>query len=225
MTRRALLIHGLSSNSTTWWRVAAALEERGWEVTTPDLRGHGTAPRAESYAIADYASDLPAGPWDLVVGHSLGGAVAVLVAGTASRAVLLDPVLEVAADEFDAVKADQLAELDLTIESIRAAKPHWHPRDHELKIAAVRQADPRAVERTFSDNPGWNVVEAAKAITVPTLILGADHRVYSMLSAATADAVVAANPNVAYRIIDGAGHSPHRDRPEETIAAILDWAG
>ena len=223
MTRRALLIHGLSSNSTTWWRVAAALETEGWQVITPDLRGHGSAPRAESYAIADYASDLPAGPWDLVVGHSLGGAVAVLAARSASRLVLLDPVLEVAPDEFDEIEADQLAELDLTIESIRVAKPHWHPRDHELKAAAVQQADPRAVERTFRDNPDWNVVDAAAALTMPTLILGGDHRVYSMLSTETADAVVAANPKVTYRVIEGSGHSLHRDRPDETIAAILDF--
>ena len=222
MTRRALLIHGLSSSSQTWWRVAPALEADGWEVVTPDLRGHGSASRADRYTFSDYASDLPAGPWDLVIGHSLGGAVAVVVAGAGatSRLILLDPVLEVAAAEFEAVKADQLAELDLTIEKIRAEKPHWDSHDHELKIAAVGQADRAAIERTFTDNPGWSVVNDAMALTMPTLILGADHRVYSMLSAETANAVVAANPLVSYRVLEGSGHSPHRDLPDETIAAI-----
>ena len=223
MTRRALLIHGLSSSGATWWRVREQLESEGWDVTTPDLRGHGTAERAESYAITDYVSDLPSGPWDLVIGHSLGGAIAAVAAaspGFARRVVLLDPVLEVPEKHWQAVLEDQLGELDLTAETVATERPHWHPRDRELKVQAVRQADRTMVERTFSDNPGWNVVAAAKAIPVPTLVLGADHGVYSMLATETADAVVAANPSLTYRVIEGAGHSPHRDKPDVTLAAI-----
>ena len=219
---KALLIHGLSSNSSTWWRIADALKDNGWDVTTPDLRGHGTADRAASYALEDYAGDLPDGPWDLIVGHSLGGAIAVLRAATTKQLVLLDPVLEVQAEDFDAIKADQLAELQLTEESIRASKPLWSEKDLALKITAIAQVDPTAVERTFSDNLRWNVLEAARALDVPTLILGADPSVSSLLPIATAEALVAANPLVEYRLIEGAGHSVHRDRPDLVIAAILD---
>jgi len=217
---KALLIHGLSSNSSTWWRVADALKEQGWDVTTPDLRGHGTADRAASYALEDYAGDLPDGPWDLIVGHSLGGAIAVLRAATTRQLVLLDPVLEVRPDDFDQIKAEQLEELALTPENIRASKPLWSEKDLDLKITAVAQVDPAAVERTFSDNRTWNVLEAARALTVPTLILGADPAVSSLLPIATAEALVAANPNVEYRLVEGAGHSVHRDRPDVVIAAI-----
>jgi pimeloyl-ACP methyl ester carboxylesterase len=224
MTRRALLIHGLSSNHGTWWRLGEALQGEGWHVSAPDLRGHGDAPPATRYRFDDYASDLPAGPFDLVVGHSLGGAIAV-VAGLGDRIVLLDPVLEVSAQEWDEVRAEQVAELELTEESLRAAKPHWHERDLAHKLAAVRAADPRMVERTFDDNPGWNVIPQAQDLAVPTLILGGDPAVYSMLSARTVDAVTSVNPRIEFRVIEGAGHSPHRDRPEQTIAAILEFAG
>ena len=219
---KALLIHGLSSNSSTWWRIADALKDNGWDVTTPDLRGHGTADRAASYALEDYAGDLPDGPWDLIVGHSLGGAIAVLRAATTKQLVLLDPVLEVQPEDFDAIKADQLAELQLTEESIRASKPLWSEKDLALKITAIAQVDPTAVERTFSDNLRWNVLEAARALDVPTLILGADPSVSSLLPIATAEALVAANPLVEYRLVEGAGHSVHRDRPDVVIEAILD---
>ena len=222
---KALLIHGLSSNSTTWWRIRAALEAEGWDVTSPDLRGHGTAGPADSYRLEDYAGDLPDGPWDLVIGHSLGGAVAVLRAHTTRRLILLDPVLEIDPAEAAEIRADQVAELDITLESIRESKPHWDARDHELKVAAVQQADPQAAARSIDENPDWNLVEAAGRLPVPTLILGGDHAVYSMLATATAEGITAANPLVAYRVIEGAGHSPHRDRPAETIAAILDFAG
>ena len=221
---KALLIHGLSSNSTTWWRVADALKSDGWGVTTPDLRGHGTAPRAASYSFADYASELPPGPWDLIVGHSLGGTIAVLLGDTTQRLVLIDPVLEVPPEQFDEVKQDQLNELQLTHEKIRASKPLWSERDIELKIAAVQQVDTSAVERTFSDNPTWNVLEQARALRVPTLILAGDPAVYSMLAPETARALVTANPLVEYVVVEGAGHSVHRDRPEAVIAAITQFA-
>ena len=94
--RRALLVHGLTSDGGTWWRVGEALASAGWFVTAVDLRGNGAAPIAQHYSFADYASDLPGRDWDVVVGHSLGGAVATLAAlepGFTRRLVLLDPAL------------------------------------------------------------------------------------------------------------------------------------
>jgi hypothetical protein len=46
-----------------------------------------------------------------------------------------------------------------------------------------------------------------------------------MLATATADAITAANPLVTYQVIEGAGHSPQRDRFEETLAAVRSFAG
>lgn len=220
---KALLIHGLSSNSSTWWRVADALKEQGWDVTTPDLRGHGTADRAASYALEDYAGDLPDGPWDLIVGHSLGGAIAVLRAATARRLVLLDPVLEVDPDALEAIIADQVAELSLTIESLTAEKPHWHPDDVASKVAAAQRSSVATARGSFDDNPGWNVVVEASTVPVPTLIVSGDPAVYTMLAPETAAAITTANPHVTYVVIEGTGHSPQRDRFEETLAAVDAW--
>jgi pimeloyl-ACP methyl ester carboxylesterase len=220
--RRALLVHGLSSNSGGWWRVGEALAELGWYVVAPDLRGHGSAARAERYGLSDYAFDLPTGPWHLLVGHSLGGAISTLRGNEiADRIVLLDPVLEVKEDEWDAVRADQLAELTLDPETFD--KPHWHPRDVEFKLAAVAAADPAVVAATFDDSERWNLVDEAMQLRVPTLILSGDPSVYTMLDPSTAARICSENPLVQYRVIAGAGHSPQRDRPEETLAAILEF--
>ncbi len=43
----ALLVHGVTSSSRTWWRVAPALAGRGFRVLAVDLRGHGASARAE----------------------------------------------------------------------------------------------------------------------------------------------------------------------------------
>src|SRR5215467_5674501 len=77
-----LLIHGIGDNSTTWQTVQTALAQR-FTVIAPDLLGHGRLdkPRAD-YSVAAYANGMR----DLlsvldidrvtVVGHSLGGGVA-----------------------------------------------------------------------------------------------------------------------------------------------------
>jgi pimeloyl-ACP methyl ester carboxylesterase len=77
-----LLIHGIGDNSTTWTAVQAKLAQR-FTVIAPDLLGHGKSdkPRAD-YSVAAYANGMR----DLlsvldiervtVVGHSLGGGVA-----------------------------------------------------------------------------------------------------------------------------------------------------
>jgi len=226
--RHALLIHGLTSAGPTWWRIGEALAADGWHVTAVDLRGNGAAAAADSYAFDDYAGDLPAGPWDLVVGHSLGGAVAVVAASTpgfAVRLVLLDPALAVGDTELAELLDGELAELRLDQEGFGRLRPLWHPLDVELKARATALATPRMVERTIADNTPWDVLDAAAALTAPTLIVGGDHAVYSMLPTATAEALATANPAVEYRVVAGSGHSPHRDRPEETLALLREWLG
>lgn len=77
-----LLIHGIGDNSTTWGTVHSKLAQR-FTVIAPDLLGHGKSdkPRAD-YSIAAYANGMRdlLGVLDIdrvtVVGHSLGGGVA-----------------------------------------------------------------------------------------------------------------------------------------------------
>jgi pimeloyl-ACP methyl ester carboxylesterase len=77
-----LLIHGIGDNSTTWSPVHAKLAQR-FTVIAPDLLGHGQSdkPRAD-YSVAAYANGMRdlLGVLDIeratVVGHSLGGGVA-----------------------------------------------------------------------------------------------------------------------------------------------------
>jgi pimeloyl-ACP methyl ester carboxylesterase len=46
--------------------------------------------------------------------------------------------------------------------------------------------------------------------------------VYSLFTGAIADAVLAANTNISMSVVAGAGHSPHRDKPEDTIRHLLE---
>src|SRR5690349_14676227 len=77
-----LLIHGITSSSLSWARVATRLAESGrYRAIAPDLKGHGDSDRpVDGYLLADQAQEVR----DLcdqlgidrvaIVGHSWGGA-------------------------------------------------------------------------------------------------------------------------------------------------------
>lgn len=229
--RRALLIHGLGSSGALMWRFGTALADAGWHAVAVDLRGHGTAPRTLDYTIAAYASDVGAehpadgGPWDLVIGHSLGGAAATVAAADdpawTRRLVLIDPGILLADADRETVAASQeQAFADPSEEAVRAEHPHWHPLDVELKSLAARQASRWAVEQTGEQNRPWDVRDAAARLRVPTHVIGADPGVYSIFTGALADEVLR-NPAVSMSVVDGAGHSPHRDLPDPTLRLLF----
>ncbi|BDV31191.1 alpha/beta fold hydrolase [Microbacterium terricola] len=235
-SQRALLVHGLGSNGALMWRYANALADAGWRADAVDLRGHGTAPRTLDYTIPAYAADLLAAradatdaPWDLVIGHSLGGAAATLAAadrpGWTRRLVLIDPAIHLLPADREIVRESQAASFaNPTVAFVRSEHPHWHEHDIELKALSAQQASPWAVEQTSIQNPDWDVRDAAARLSVPTHIIASDPKVYSIFAGTLIDEVLA-NPLAAVSVIAGAGHSPHRDKPDETIAELLEVLG
>jgi len=231
---KALVVHGLGSSAATTWQVSEALAEAGWSATAVDLRGHGLAPRATCYRIEDFAEDLASaspdggGSWEVVVGHSIGAASAVMAAHRAptwtKRLVLLDPALELGeATKNQVLENQRQGHLYQSVDDIRQANPHWHPLDVELKVQAHKQASLFALEHAVFDNSPWNVTEEATSLAIPTLVIGADPSQGSMFCNEYAARMVEANPHMTYVVIEGAGHSVHRDKPQDTIEAILSY--
>lgn len=229
--RRALLVHGLGSNAALMWRYGVALADAGWRADAVDLRGHGTAPRALDYSIGAYATDLlhtgtaDDAPWDLVIGHSLGGAATTLASADSPawtrRVVLVDPAISLGDHDRDVVRGSQERSFAApTVAAVRAEHPGWHEHDIELKALSAQQASRWAVEQTSAQNMPWDVREAAARLTVPTHIIASDPKVYSIFKGALADEVCR-NPVVTMSVVTGAGHSPHRDRPDDTMQHLL----
>ena len=85
-----VLLHGLGGTAELWRGVEALLPAQwqgGW--LTPDLPGHGRSPRAASYTFdaqaALVAEALPADRDLVLLGHSMGGMVALALAGIHPR--------------------------------------------------------------------------------------------------------------------------------------------
>lgn len=229
--RRALLVHGLGSNAALMWRYGVTLADAGWRADAVDLRGHGAAPRALDYSIPAYAADLvhtgtaDHAPWDLVVGHSLGGAAATRASADAPawtrRLILIDPAISLGEHDRAVVRNSQERSFaDPTVAAVRAEHPDWHPHDIELKALSAQQASTWAVEQTSAQNTPWDVREAAARLTVPTHIIASDPKVYSIFKGELVEEV-RRNPVITMSVVTGAGHSPHRDRADDTMRHLL----
>ena len=231
--RHALLVHGLGSSAALMWRLGEALAEAGWHATAVDLRGHGDAPRALDYTVAAYGADLSItlphrdGSWDAVIGHSLGGAASTLAAASdpawTRRLVLIDPAISLEGRDATVIrKSQERAFDDNRLEVVRAEHPHWHPQDVELKVDAVHRASRWAVEQTSAQNRPWDVRAEAATLAVPTHVIAADPSVYSLFAGEAAEGILASNPRITMSVVEGAGHSPHRDKPEDTVRHLLE---
>lgn len=102
--RVALLLHGITADSTAWDEVAPALADRGYRVVAVDFRGHGRSPRAASYQPRQLAEDVletVAARPALAIGHSLGGWVLALAVDRLQPALAVyeDPAWEVSGAE------------------------------------------------------------------------------------------------------------------------------
>ena len=223
--RRVLLLHGLTSAGSTWWRVGGDLADLGFTVVAPDMRAHGTSPAGDNLSIESYRDDvlLLGGGWDLLVGHSLGGAVAAAAMTAqpdfAKRIVLEDPAID------SAVTARLLAESPEplqhpTVAAVAAANPTWHPRDVELKVEALLQCGPEVSQRTMDDAAPWDVWPDILSLPVPTLLMGADPELGALVSAAKGEEAVRTNALVKYVLVAEAGHSIHRHDYEEYLRLV-----
>lgn len=223
---RVLLLHGILSSGASWWRVAAGFTERGYEATAPDLRGHGATPPQDDMSIAASRDDvLGLGEsWDLVLGHSLGGAIALLCQAVrptwASRLVLEDPALLMGDPDLVAAAMTDPWNRPIDVETIGAANPRWHPRDVEIEVASLQQCRPGSIERTIRDSAPYDLRPLVAALDVPTLLLGADPQLDPVLPQTLGEELAAANHRVDFSAVAGGSHSMHRDAHDGFWASI-----
>jgi pimeloyl-ACP methyl ester carboxylesterase len=236
----ALLVHGVTSSSRTWWRVGPALAGRGFRVLAVDLRGHGASPRAAAgLAVADLADDVAetvagtvGGPVDLLVGHSLGALVALEVVarhpGFARRLVVEDPPgassvdwAEVAAG-IEADTALAAADPEGLRRDLEAANPAWPPGEAERRVADLADCDGRAIADAVRPGVTFDLPALLAAARLPILLLLAEEALGSILTGRDRKAAVAAVAEGTTRVLP-AGHSVHREALDPWLAALDDW--
>lgn len=235
-TRSVVLIHGITSSSLSWVRVAPALADR-FRVVAVDLKGHGDSDRPESgYRLADQAGEVARLCQALgltepvVIGHSWGGAVALVLATSTSlahRLVLEDPAIgqrNVDSAERAARRDAYAATVGLTPEAASAQvlanpAPGWTDADLVGKIDAVVKASPDAVRAVFDANGDWALHDLLQRLTCPTLLLRAPLARGGIVDD-EATALAEANPHVRVVTVQQADHNIHRGQYEAFMREV-----
>jgi pimeloyl-ACP methyl ester carboxylesterase len=241
---RVALLHGMMSTAATWWRIGPALAGRGFLVDALDLPGHGDWPPTgrplDLDALVDGIAGRLGGPVDLLVGHSLGAATAVALAGrrpgTARALVLEDPpsgpddqgrLLLAAGVEADArtVRQDRRR----LVRREREANPTWADEDVEHSVDGIATADAAAVAGGLRAELTWDLPALVAAVRVPLLVLAAAPARGGLAEGGSAlqdparAAVRALLPPDRFVVLDG-GHCLHRDLPDRWLAAVGGFA-
>lgn len=241
---RVVLLHGMMSTAATWWRIGPALAARGWAVDALDLPGHGDQPRSDRPLDLDILVDGVAGrlggPVDLLVGHSLGGAVAVALAGRqpgAARALALEDPPSRSREQLTTVLADGI-EADARqvrrdrrqlVRREREANPTWADEDVEHSVDGIAAADTAALAAGLRGELAWDLPAMVAAVQVPLLVLAAppgdgliEHGGSALQGPARA-AVRALLPPDRFVVLDG-GHCLHRDLPDRWLQVVGGFA-
>ncbi|VAW04464.1 hypothetical protein MNBD_ACTINO02-2129 [hydrothermal vent metagenome] len=226
--KQALLVHGLSSNAAGWWRLGPDLAELGYTVTAPDLRSHGESPRSDDLSVVGYAADVLAlgSHWDLVLGHSLGGAVVLACVetdpGFAKTLILEDPAIKLEDNPLIREWLMDVFNRPLTTEQVALDSPRWHIEDARAKAEALRQSGPDTVDRTLSA-PTWDGSRILASLAIPTLLLGADPALMALVPPEVGQAFAAANSLIKFETITNGSHSIHRDEYRLFWDRVRDW--
>jgi pimeloyl-ACP methyl ester carboxylesterase len=230
-----VMLHGLTHDGHTWSPIARALED-AFDVVMPDARGHGrsSAP-ASDYTYDALAADV-VGVIDglalatpILVGHSMGGLTAALVAARhparVRGLVLADPTF-LDADRQREVYADGAAaephrlllarSFPDALAELRARHPRRSP-ELVLAIARARLATRlEAWEILRPPNPDFRAL--MRAIRAPTLlVIGGPGGVVSRELAAELQDL---NAGVEVAQIAETGHGMHLDQPARFVSAV-----
>ncbi len=250
-----LLVHGITSSSRTWKSVMSKLAGKH-TVIAPDLLGHGRSAKPQGdYSLGAYASgmrdllvtlDIPK---VTVVGHSLGGGIAMQFAyqfpDRISRLVLVDsggigrevnPALRAAAlpgAEYvlPLLFTPTLHDAGLKVRNFLAGIGLRGSADMEgvaEGFASLTEADARRAfvhtVRSVIDPTGQRVSAADRlylTAEIPSMIVWGDHdRIIPVDHATVAHELM---PGSRLEIFSGAGHFPFNDDPDRFVRVLEDF--
>jgi esterase len=231
-----LLLHGLLGSGRNWAAIARRLAG-SFRAVTVDLRNHGDSPWHEVVTYAAMAADVEALLDGLglerasVIGHSMGGKVAMTLAATAPERVAHLVVVDIAPVAYDRgfgryIEAMRAADLDRPRAEIEAQLREVAPEDG-VRAFLLHNLDRRGERARWRPNlaalaAGMDSIvgfpDLAGAYDGPTLVIsGANsgyvqpehHRLVRRLF-----------PRARFVAVRDAGHWVHAEQPERLVATV-----
>lgn len=234
--RDLVVVHGWMVSGTVFDELVERFDDGNWRIVVPDLRGAGESSPADSYRLEDYAGDVLAVMDDAgvdqacLVGHSMGGQIAQLVAadhpGRIRRLALISPVpasgielpedahrlfVDSGEDRASQRRILEMACLDLADE------------DYDRLLDDAGAIPEQCIRESFAAWTEADFADRLGAIEAPTLVVGSDD---PFLPPELLDeAVVGPIADAELTRIEGAGHYIQVERPDETARVLRDFFG
>ena len=218
-----LFIHGFGADRLGWLAVAPQLFDDA-SVWAVEYAGHGTAgndagdgaPATIAAAIADEIGDRLTRP--LVVGHSLGGTLALHLAAAMSEGlaglVLLAPVaLAAGIDDSFIAAIPELDDPDEALDVLRrlvCRKVLITPRMAGAVVAGLSPPGRRAALRQIAGALETSAPPPFPPLVPFEVIWGSEDEILELPDLALPD----------MQLVDGVGHMPHIEAAGDVIAAI-----
>jgi pimeloyl-ACP methyl ester carboxylesterase len=231
-----VLLHGAGANGAVFRPLVHALADWPGRIIIPDLRGHGRSPHARHYGMAHHAADVA----DLMaprahvhlVGHSMGGAVALVLANglygvKVSRVTAFGLKIKWTDEELEKVEAFAISPVRWFATRDAAAERFMRVSglvdgvalDDPVVDAGIRQEGGRW--RLAADNA---TVRAAST-AVPDMVAVA-HVPIRLFCGAKDTMVTLAELRELDRdafALEDCGHNAHVEAPEQVAAVIRAW--
>lgn len=252
--RPIMLVHGFTADSFEVAGVIEPLAELGWHAVAPDLRGHGRSDRptdAGAYSLELMAADVVALAdrlgWDrfTLLGHSMGGGVAQLVAldhpqrltGLVLASTFHGPVPGISMELVQlgcwVVREAGMEGLADAQEARRAENPESVAAFERLQEAIPGYAE-QSRARLVSTSPDMWMAMAPRfveqedrlsrlaALEVPTAVIVGE---FDGTMGDDCRRLAATIPGATLTVIAGAGHVPQLEQPDAWWAALSEFLG
>jgi pimeloyl-ACP methyl ester carboxylesterase len=224
-----VLLHGFAGDPTTWRRSGKFLAEQGFEAIAFELPGHGLlplmGPSLEEF-VAEVISRLPNPPngKSHLIGHSLGGAVAILIAARdperAASLTLLAPIgIGTYIDQSfldGIVSAGTIESLERELRKT-TARPFSYAKSALAAILESRRTDAlQTISHMVAHNGVQQIflVPELEKITVPVRVFfGRQDRILRWQEALSLPG------KVALHLFD-TGHMPHWEDPSAVLPVL-----
>ncbi len=235
-----LILHGLFGSARNWHGVAKQLAER-YIVYTLDLRNHGGSPHADKMDYISMAADVSAFMESegltsaTVLGHSMGGKVAMELALSDARRVSELVVVDIAPETYQHNFDDVLLGLyHIPIDSISSRKEADTYLAEKIKDLSLRQFLLQNLVTNTEGGYQWRVnlasiksgmldimgfsQQANRVYSGRTLFLKGGKSTYLVPRyQKTIDGMF---PNMTFETIAQSGHWPHIESPQEFMMRL-----